>query len=241
MTELATNPAPAIESGSRFTLGQRLALWFISAIGTFAIRLIGPTLQYKVEIEPDGPPEPLLVPAVYCFWHRCVFSSAYFFRSRDVAVITSRSFDGEYIARIINNLGFRAVRGSSSRGGAEALLGLHTEIEAGRTVAFTIDGPRGPRYVAKPGPVLLAKNTKVPIICFHIALEDPWVLNSWDATMIPKPFSRAVLRISRIIQVPEAADPVDMKRIHAEMQTALERVRDDAELHFHPTIHEPTS
>lgn len=238
MADLA---APAQETETHFTLRQRLSLWFISAVGTLAIRLIGPTLRYQVEIEPAGPPQPLLVPAVYCFWHRCVFASAYFFRQRDVAVMTSRSFDGEYIARIIRNLGFRAIRGSSSRGAVEALLGLHTEIEAGRTVAFTIDGPRGPRYVAKPGPVLLAKNTQVPIVCFHLALENKWVLNSWDATMVPKPFSRAVLRVSRMIHVPKDADPIDMKRIHAEMQTTLERVCDDAELHFRPILHEPNA
>ncbi len=222
-----------------FSLRQRLALWFISALGTLAIRLIGPTLRYRVEIEAGGPPEPLLVPAVYCFWHRCVFASAYFYRERDVAVMTSRSFDGEYIARIIQNLGFRPVRGSSSRGAVGALLGMHKEIEAGRTAAFTIDGPRGPRYVAKPGPVLLAKNTGVPIVCFHMALENSWVLDSWDATMIPKPFSRALLRVSREIIVPKDADPATLERIHQEMQAALERVRDDAEARVATRLREP--
>ena len=225
----------------RFSFRQRLALWFISAVGTLAIRLIGPTLRYRVEFEPGGPPEPLLVPAVYCFWHRCVFASAYFYRNRQVAVMTSRSFDGEYIARIIQNLGFRAVRGSSSKGAVGALLGMHTEIEAGRTAAFTIDGPRGPRYVAKPGPVLLAKNTGVPIVCFHLALEKAWVLDSWDATMIPKPFSCALLRVSRVIPVPQDADPPTMERIHKEMQATLERVRDDAEARVAAKLREPNS
>lgn len=223
----------------RFSLGQRAALWFISNVGTLAIRLIGPTLRYRVEIEPGGPPEPLLVPAVYCFWHRCVFASAYFYRDREVAVMTSRSFDGEYIALIIQNLGFRAVRGSSSRGAVGALLGMHKEIEAGRTAAFTIDGPRGPRYVAKPGPVLLAKNTGVPIVCFHLALENAWVLDSWDATMIPKPFSRALLRVSRIIEVPKDATPETMEQVHAEMQRALDRVRQDADARIESKYREP--
>lgn len=222
-----------------FSLRQRVALWCISAVGTLAIRLIGPTLRYRVEIEPGGPPEPLLVPAVYCFWHRCVFASAYFYRNRDVAVMTSRSFDGEYIARIIENLGFRAVRGSSSRGAVGALLGMHKEIEEGRTAAFTIDGPRGPRYVAKPGPVLLAKNTGVPIVCFHMALERAWVLDSWDATMIPKPFSRALLRVSRIIEVPKDATPTVMEGIHLEMQAALDRVCKDADARVDSKYREP--
>jgi lysophospholipid acyltransferase (LPLAT)-like uncharacterized protein len=232
-------PTEANVEEVRFSMRQRLALWFISTLGTLAIRLIGPTLRYRVEIEPAGPPEPLLVPAIYCFWHRCVFASTYFFRHRNVAVMTSRSFDGEYIARIIQNLGFRAVRGSSSRGAVGALLGMHKEIEAGRTVAFTIDGPRGPRYVAKPGPVLLAKNTGVPIVCFHMGLENAWVLNSWDGTMIPKPFSRALLRISRVIPPPPDDAPDSLEHVQWEMQTALERVRDDADGRVATRLREP--
>lgn len=237
-----SDPASPIEANveePRFALRQRFAIWCISMIGTLAIRLIGPTLRYRVEIEPGGPPEPLLVPAVYCFWHRCVFASTYFYRNRDVAVMTSRSFDGEYIARIIHNMGFRAVRGSSSRGAVGALLEMHKEIEAGRTTAFTIDGPRGPRYVAKPGPVLLAKNTGVPIVCFHMALEHAWVLKSWDLTMIPKPFSRALLRVSRVIHVPRDADQTTMERTHFEMQAALDRVRDDADARVSTPQREP--
>src|SRR4030095_13544206 len=139
---------------------------------------------------------------------------------------TSRSFDGEYIARIIERFGFRPVRGSSSRGAVRALLGMHTEIEEGRVAAFTIDGPRGPMYVAKPGPVLLAKNTHVPIVVYYIALERAWILKSWDRFMVPKPFSRAALAVSRIMPVRDG-DDLDAK--HREMQAALDRVRATAE------------
>jgi hypothetical protein len=215
----------------RFTLGQRLQLALLSFLGTLAIRLIGPTIRFQVICEPDGPPEsdPLHVPAVYCFWHRCVFPATWFYRDRDIAVMTSESYDGEYIAHIIEHFGFRAVRGSSSRGGVRALLGMHTEIEEGRVAAFTIDGPRGPTYVAKPGPVLLARNTQVPLVVFHIALERAWVLNSWDRFMVPKPFTRAVLVTSRFMHVPKEADSAEHERLHAEMQAALDRVRAAAE------------
>lgn len=143
--------------------------------------------------------------------------------------MTSRSFDGEYIARIIEKFGFRAVRGSSSRGGVRALLGMHDVIEEGRIAAFTIDGPRGPQYVAKPGPVLLARNTDATIRCFYIAVKDAWVLNSWDRFVIPKPFTRAHVRWSGPIVVPRSADSETLQRYHAEMQAALERVRQDAD------------
>jgi lysophospholipid acyltransferase (LPLAT)-like uncharacterized protein len=215
----------------RFTLAQRLQIALISFLGALAIRLIGPTIRFNVICEPAGPPEsdPLHVPAVYCFWHRCVFPATWFYRSRDIAVMTSESRDGEYIARIIEHFGFRAVRGSSSRGAVRALLGMHTEIEQGRVAAFTIDGPRGPMYLAKPGPVLLARNTQVPLVVFHIALERAWVLNSWDKFMVPKPFTRAVLVTSRFMHVPKDADSAQHEELQKEMQAALDRVRATAE------------
>jgi lysophospholipid acyltransferase (LPLAT)-like uncharacterized protein len=215
-----------------FTVRKRLALLFISTLGTLAVRLIGPTIRFKVEVEEGGPSEVLRVPSVYCFWHQDVFASAWYFRNRDIAVMTSRSFDGEFIARIIENLGFRAVRGSSSRGGVRALLGMHTEIEQNRVAAFTIDGPRGPKHVAKQGPVLLARNTRMPIVCYHIALERKWTLHSWDETMIPKPFTRAVLRVSSLIPVASDLDAAGMEKVHSEMQAALDRVTAYAESHF---------
>ena len=85
--------------------------------------------------------------------------------------MSSTSFDGEFTARMIRRFGFVPVRGSSSRGAVRGLLGMRKEIEAGYTVAFTIDGPRGPRFVTKPGPVLLARSSKVPVAVFHIAID----------------------------------------------------------------------
>jgi hypothetical protein len=227
---------PKLPAERGFTLGQRLQLTLISFLGALAIRLIGPTIRFRVICEPEGPPEsdPLHVPAVYCFWHRCVFPATWFYRNRDIAVMTSESYDGEYIARIIEHFGFRAVRGSSSRGAVRALLGMHTEIEQGRVAAFTIDGPRGPVYVAKPGPVLLARNTHVPLVAFHIALERAWVLNSWDKFMVPKPFTRAVLVTSRFMRVPKDADSAAHERLQVEMQAALDRVRIAAEEQLQP-------
>jgi lysophospholipid acyltransferase (LPLAT)-like uncharacterized protein len=209
---------------------ERILVWLLSWVGYVAIRLIGPTLRYTVSVEEGGPPEGNVHPGIYVFWHRCVFAGTYHFRKRGIVVMTSRSLDGEYIARIIERFGYGAARGSSSRGGVRALLGMHRDIEAGHTVAFTIDGPRGPRYVAKPGPVLLARNTQVPIMPFHIGLERAWVLKTWDAFMIPKPFSRALVRIGRLIHVPSSSDSAALERFHAEMQATLERIRDYAEV-----------
>jgi lysophospholipid acyltransferase (LPLAT)-like uncharacterized protein len=121
------------------------------------------------------------------------------------------------------------VRGSSSRGAVGALIGMRRELEHGHSVAFTIDGPRGPRYVAKPGPVLLAKKSGVPVCCFYIHVERAWVLNSWDRMMVPKPFSRAVLYLSSPISVPRDATDEEMNALHQQMQQSLERCRLNAE------------
>jgi lysophospholipid acyltransferase (LPLAT)-like uncharacterized protein len=221
---LSDNPPEA-----RYTRRQKFALWLISWAGFLAIRLIGPTLRFAVSFEEGAPDSLESLRGIGPFWHRCVFAAAYIWRDMQVRVMTSRSFDGEYIARIIHKLGFAAVRGSSSRGAVGALLGMRRAIERGFNVAFTIDGPRGPCYVAKPGPVLLAKLTGVPIVPFYIALEDPWVLNTWDRFMIPKPFSRALMRVGRAIHVPADADEAQLGQFHHEMQATLERVRQFAE------------
>ncbi len=230
MNESATAiPREKPQEEKPFTLWQRFVIWAATWAGFIAIQLIAPTLRWTVSVEEGGPPEGHLRPAIYVFWHRCVFVATWHFRQREIAVMTSRSFDGEYIARIIEKYGYSAVRGSSSRGAVRALLGMHKVIDAGRTVAFTIDGPRGPKYVAKPGPVLLARNTGVPIMCFHISLERPWILPSWDDFMIPKPFSRALVRIGTLIHVPEEADSAALERYHADMQATLDRIREFAE------------
>ncbi len=126
----------------------------------------------------------------------------------------------------MQKFGFVKVRGSSSKGAVRALLGMRREIEQGWTVAFTIDGPKGPRYVAKPGPVVLARSTGVSMVVFHIAIDRAWVLKTWDGCVVPKPFSRALMRISRDIPVPRDGQDEEYLR---ELQAALDRVRIFAE------------
>jgi hypothetical protein len=155
-----------------------------------------------------------------------VFAAAYVFRDHQIRVLTSRSYDGEYIARIIERLGFRAIRGSSSRGAVQSLRELQRELDAGEFVAFTIDGPRGPRYVAKPGPIHLARVTGAPIFSFYLAPERAWILRSWDAFLIPKPFSRVHCYVRSPIKVAEDADH---HAALARMQSELEEARLRAE------------
>jgi lysophospholipid acyltransferase (LPLAT)-like uncharacterized protein len=224
---------PSIFETRRFSLRQRILLPIISWTGYLAISLIGPTLRYSISWEePPSPPDATYEkPVIYSFWHRAVFAAAWLWRKAGVAVMVSRSFDGEYIARTIEKLGFVAVRGSSSRGGAPALLGLKNQLEQGVPVAFTIDGPRGPKHVAKPGPVLLSRASALPMAAFYVALSDAWILNTWDALMIPKPFSKALVRFSIKMRVPAEADDAQMAEFHRQLQSALERVTRFAEEH----------
>ena len=221
--------APVAERRS-FSLRQRISLWLITWAGYCLIRWLCPTLRFTVIREPDCLSDSWGAPnGIWCFWHRCVIPAGYRFRGKQVAVMISRSFDGEYIARILGKLGYRPVRGSSSRGAVGALIGMRQELEAGHPAVFTIDGPRGPRYVAKPGPVLLAKKTGQSVNCFYIAVERAWILNSWDQMIIPKPFSRACAYFSSPMPVPADASDDQMAALHQQMQETLERCRMKAE------------
>jgi lysophospholipid acyltransferase (LPLAT)-like uncharacterized protein len=224
---------PSALEKRRFSLRQRILLWLISRAAYLAIVLIGPTLRYSISWEEPPSVENATYekPVIYSFWHRAVFAAAWLWRKAGIAVMVSRSFDGEYIARTIEKLGFPAVRGSSSRGGAPALLGLKSQLEQGVPVAFTIDGPRGPKYVAKPGPVLLSRASGLPMAAFYVALSDAWTLNTWDALMIPKPFSKALVRFSTKVRVPAGADDMQMADFHRQLQATLERVTAFAEEH----------
>ena len=217
----------------RFTLLQRIQLTLVSWIVPLVLRLIGCTLRCTTTFE-QGSIQSLdeIYPGIYPFWHRCVLPAAWLYRNRQLAVITSRSLDGEYIARVISRMGFLPVRGSSTRGGQRALLEMNTLLAEGHSAAFTIDGPLGPRGVAKKGPVMLSRLSGAPIVAFYVAVERAWVLNTWDRLMIPRPFSRIHVCVARKIFVPADADDAAMERYHAEMQAALDRVTACAESQF---------
>jgi len=208
-------------------------LWLISRAATATIALVGVTLRASISWEDEtlAPNSPFDKPGIYAFWHRSVLGAAWLYRNRGLTVMVSRSFDGEAIARVIERLGFRAVRGSSSRGGGAALLGMISEVEAGGAAAFTIDGPRGPKFVAKPGAVALARATGVPATAFALGVDRAWVLGTWDELMIPKPFAKVLIRMGRKIAVSTGASDEEMQAAQADMQAALERVTRFAEEH----------
>ncbi|MFZ0865207.1 MAG: lysophospholipid acyltransferase family protein [Candidatus Sulfotelmatobacter sp.] len=234
MTEASTSKAPAATTEvalgpRRFTLRQRIVLRIVIAAGYWFIRLIGPTLRVSVSYEEGAQPTVGQRPLILSFWHACIIPATYLFRDVGIRVMSSNSYDGEYMGRIIHKFGFVAVKGSSSRNAVRALLGLRRALQEGWAVAFSIDGPRGPRYKVKPGPVALARSTGVPLSMFHIAVESAWVLNSWDRLIIPKPFSRVLLRFGKLIPVPPEASDEDLERDQQQLQDSLDRVCEFAE------------
>ena len=221
-------PLPPIDP-SRYTLGQRVVLRVIIWAGYWVIRLLGPTLRVCISYEEGAQKTREQRPLVESFWHSCMIPATYICRDMGVRVMSSNSYDGEYMGRIIRKFGFVAVKGSSSRNAVRALLGLRRALTEGWTVAFTLDGPRGPRHKVKPGPVALARSTGIPMSMFHVAVDRAWVLNSWDRMMIPKPFSRVLLRFGQLIHVPPDATDEDVESYTAELQAALDRVCEFAE------------
>ncbi|HVP53803.1 MAG TPA: lysophospholipid acyltransferase family protein [Candidatus Eisenbacteria bacterium] len=231
--------ADADVAGERqFTLWQRVQFALVAWLASAFIAVVGRTLRVEFSWE-EGSIGSLdnVHPGIYPFWHRCVLAATWIFRDRNFAVLTSKSKDGEFIARVIHRFGYVPIRGSSSRGGQRGLLEMQSFVKQGGGAAFTIDGPRGPRFVAKKGPVLLARTTGVPITAFYVSLERPWVLKTWDAMMIPRPFSRAYVRVAKKIVVPPDADDECLEKAHSEMQAALERVTAYADSQFSSANH----
>jgi lysophospholipid acyltransferase (LPLAT)-like uncharacterized protein len=129
---------------------------------------------------------------IFAFWHEVVGVAAWYHRNRGYYTLTSQSFDGELAARTVERFGFNVVRGSSSRGGAAAIGRLQEALEGSPGFGFTVDGPKGPRRVAKPGIAYLSARTGVPVLPHAFSARPAWRLNSWDRMLIPKPFGRIV-------------------------------------------------
>jgi len=213
--------------GAALNLLDRVKISLISTLGYLVIRMISSTLRWEVKglhtlqtVRDAG--KNLIMP----FWHGRIFLSTYYFRGQGFVVMTSLSRDGEYIARVIQRFGYKAARGSSTRNSYAVTAEALRALKNGRDVGITIDGPRGPRYVAKPGAAYLARKTGNPVVPFNISVDKKWVLHSWDHFHVPKPFSRAVVLIGNPIYVDAEATKKDVEAIEAQIQNSLDELRD---------------
>ena len=177
----------------------------IAAVGSRIVRLLLCTLRFRVEDRGGAFQLPMVKPLLWAFWHNRLAVVPYlferYFPQRPGAALTSASKDGEILAAYIECFGVGAVRGSSSRGGARALVQMKRRVEAGSMMAITPDGPRGPRYHLNPGLVKLAQITGGVIMPVRIEYSRYWELRSWDGFRIPRPFSQVTV----VFDVPQPA------------------------------------
>jgi lysophospholipid acyltransferase (LPLAT)-like uncharacterized protein len=201
---------------------KRLQAAAISTIGWPIIEALSGTWTYRVSglhhlkaLETAGQ-MPILA-----FWHGRILAGLPYFRDRGIVVITSENFDGEWIARIIAKFGYGAARGSSSRGGAKALVQMRRALGAGHPVAFTVDGPRGPARVAQPGAVWLAGATGHPVLPFHAEADASWTVRSWDRQQFPKPGATISLVIGEPLYVANT-DEATVEAARKELEIRLQ-------------------
>jgi lysophospholipid acyltransferase (LPLAT)-like uncharacterized protein len=140
-------------------------------------------------------------PHVFLLWHEALLPLLWQHRNQGIAIVVSEARDGQYLSDVATSLGYRTVRGSSTRGGARALLGAVRELRAAGAVAFTPDGPRGPRRELKPGVVAAAQRGGGVIVPIHAEADRSWRLHSWDRFMIPKPLARVRITYGRPFEV----------------------------------------
>ena len=206
-----------------YPLKDRIAIRAINVLCFVLLTVIGPTIRFEIEGWENY--EKVIAGGrlpVWATWHDRIVTSLFHLKYSGIVVMASRSKDGEYIARLVQRFGFGVVRGSSSRGAARALIEMRRIMAAGKETLFTVDGPRGPRYVAKPGPVYLAKLTGGPILPFMVEPKSCWTLNTWDKLQIPRPFSKALFRIAEPVDVPPDASEETIAAKIGEMQASLD-------------------
>lgn len=155
-------------------------------------------------------------------WHEVLLPLVWHHRRQGIAVVVSQARDGQYLADFCRALGYQLVRGSSTRGGARALLGAVRALQDGTTVAFTPDGPRGPRRVVKPGALAAAQRASATILPLHAEISSAWRLDSWDRFAIPRPAARILVRYgSPLVVEPGSAG---LQAGMAAAQTALDQL-----------------
>lgn len=208
-----------------YSISQRLALLIASLFGPTLIRLSGITWRVKYE----GTEELARArqggnPVLFCFWHSRLLGLCYTHRYRNIGIMVSKSFDGEWISRIVTRLGYRVFRGSASRGGAAALLEMIKEKSG--DLALTVDGPRGPAEKVKPGILTLAVHTGLPLVPIGYSATRVWRLKSWDKFMVPKPFSTVTVRYGPAIPLPREITNENMAATILEIENGINRVSD---------------
>lgn len=205
----------------------------VGTLGRWTLNTLMATVRF--EVRDDSGYRGLHVagsPVIYTLWHGRLLPLTWYHRARGIGALISLSKDGEYIARVVQGWGYKVVRGSTSRGGSRALAEMIRLGRKGRSLAFTPDGPRGPRERMKPGVLLAAQRSGLPIVPLSGACSRAWWFEGWDRFLVPKPFSRVLLSHGMPVHVPPELDEAGLTRLSDFIETTLRELQAklDAEL-----------
>jgi lysophospholipid acyltransferase (LPLAT)-like uncharacterized protein len=220
-----TRKSSAIVVPNSPTALQRFGAWVVWA----ACKFISATLRYRLHDPYSYLTRKDLGPVIYCLWHNRLALSMQLnsmlrrrqHQSAGLVGLVSASKDGAFLAAILQRFGVQPVRGSSSRRGGQALLELTTWTERGYDIAITPDGPRGPRYIVREGPMTLAQVTGLPIVPVSFHLDWKIQLKSWDRFQIPLPFSRCDITVGKTFLVPREIPEAKREHLRRELEAEL--------------------
>ncbi len=197
-------------------------------LGAAFLRVLGLTI--RVRVEDDGPLREMRRegrPVILACWHQWILPAVYVHRDQGVVAIVSQHGDGEYMTRVLDNLGFgRTARGSSTRGGSQGLKDLLRAIKDGHIIAFTPDGPKGPPKKVKRGAIVAAQMSGAAIFPLAVGGKRQWRAGSWDGMVVPKPFAKITLKYGTPHFVPRELTDDDLARHTARLESELDRVTD---------------
>lgn len=214
------NTVPPAHNDWKHAVGSTLAYWYTLFLG-WTTRIYWFKSEEGMQLEKEGKG------LIYAIWHNQQLFLLYPYRGQKIAPLISQSSDGEYIARCLPKFGMKAVRGSTSRGGARALIHLIQATRDGYRPMLTPDGPRGPIYKVQPGILFLAKKTGLPIIPVGTALSRKIKVGSWDRMRVPLPFGKTALTYGKAVYV---KDDTDMDRAAKELEEQLNWATNQSEL-----------
>ncbi len=209
---------------------MKLSHRLIPPFGGALIRALGATWRYRVRDREHLEQAKRIHPqVVYAFWHGRLLPLAYLHRDENSRVLASEHSDGQLLARTIAFLGLGSVKGSSTRGGTKAILALADSVREGHNVALTVDGPRGPRFVVKPGVVEVAKITGAAILPVSCGSRRHRRFGSWDAFELPAPFTRIVVAYGAPIRVAPDADREAQEAVRVNLETTLRSITESCD------------
>lgn len=213
---------------------DNLALTLVPALAHLMIRFIYLTMR-KTFVNFDGYRKMLSggQQIILAFWHGRLMMMPYSYPGKGITILVSQSKDGELVARTVKGFGIESVRGSSTRGWLGGLKGLLKSVQAGRDVAITPDGPKGPRMKAQMGALQIARSTGLPIIPVSFGAEKKKTFRSWDSFILPYPFTRGVYVCGDPICVPSDAGPGEMEERRKELEETLNELTRRADSYFH--------